>query len=378
MARRFQIRVSDEALDDLRRRLESTRWGSPPAAEPWESGVDYAYLQDLMDYWRSGFDWRQVEQRLNSYPQFLADIDGQTVHFVQVRADRDTYSNVIPVVLTHGWPYSFVEFLDFSARLTNPVASGGTEGDAFDVVIPSLPGFGYSSAFRDGFFTGDTVARLWHRLMTDELGYEKYATYGEDVGAAVSDWIGALNPGLVIGLFATHAAFPPEERSNDLTGAEESFRQWLSDKWKTASGYSVVQGTRPDTLAVALNDSPAGLAAWLVEKYHEWSGPEFDQSWSRDDILTTTGLYWFTQTIGTSFLDYYHGRMHPKPLPLVDVPVGVAVQWGERGFPREYAERTYTNLRYWTDLPRGGHFTAKQSPDLVATSMREFFAPLRE
>jgi pimeloyl-ACP methyl ester carboxylesterase len=378
MARPFQIQVSDDALVDLRRRLESTRLGNPPAAQPWESGVDYAYLQDLIGYWRSGFDWRQAEERLNSYPQFMADVDGQTVHFAHIAADRDTYPEVIPIVLTHGWPYSFVEFLDFSARLTNPLVYGGSKADAFDVVIPSLPGYGHSPPLNQGYLTGDAVARLWHLLMTDELGYDRYATYGEDVGATVSDWIGALYPDVVIGLFATHAAFPPDERGDDLTDSEESFRQWLSDKWKTASGYSAVQSTRPDTLAVALNDSPAGLAAWLVEKYHEWSGPEFDQSWSREDILTTTSLYWFTQTIGTSFLDYYHGRRHGKPIPLIDVPVGVAVQWGERGFPREYAERTYTDLRYWTDLPGGGHFTAKQSPDLVAAAMREFFAPLRE
>ncbi|MGH3650340.1 MAG: alpha/beta fold hydrolase, partial [Acidimicrobiia bacterium] len=191
------------------------------------------------------------------------------------------------------------------------------------------------------------------------------------------DWLGALYPDEVIGLFSTHAAFPPEERSDNLTKAEEEFRQWLTDKWSTGRGYSQIQSTRPDTLAVGLNDSPAGLLAWLVEKFREWSGPGFEEAWSVDDILTTTSLYWFSQSIGTSFLPYYHGRIHESPLPLVTVPVGVAVQWGERGFPREYAERTYTDLRVWSDLPRGGHFTAKQTPDLVAAAMRDFFADLR-
>jgi hypothetical protein len=183
-------------------------------------------------------------------------------------------------------------------------------------------------------------------------------------------------PDSIVGLFSTHAAFPPEDRSGELTEAEESFRSWLAEKWRTGRAYSEIQSTRPDTLAIGLNDSPAGLLGWILEKFHEWSGPDFEEAWSDDDILTTVSLYWFTSTIGTSFLPYYQGRRHDKQLPLVPVPVGVAVQWGERGFPREYAERTYTDLRFWTDLPRGGHFTAKQTPDLVARAMREFFALL--
>lgn len=377
MIEQFEIQVPDSDLADVGRRLASSRMNGAPAGEPWGSGVDYGYLEGLIEYWQSEFDWRRQEDWLNTFPQFTADIDGESVHFVHVAADRHRYSKAIPIIIGHGWPYSFVEFLDFSKRLTDPIAYGGSGRDAFDVVIPSLPGYGYSPPLVDGYFTSDVVARLWHRLMTDELGYERYATYGEDVGAGVSDWIGALFPDAVLGLFAPHAAFPPENRMDNLTEAEERFRQWLDDKWRTARGYSVIQSTRPDTLSVGLNDSPAGLLAWLVEKFHEWSGPEFEQSWTRDDILTTASVYWFTRSIGTSFLAYFHGRIHDKPMPLVDVPVGVAVQWGERGFPREYAERTYTDLRYWTELPSGGHFTAKQSPDLVAASMREFFAALR-
>jgi pimeloyl-ACP methyl ester carboxylesterase len=374
----FQIHVPDVDLDDLRQRLANTRLPRAPAAEPWESGVDYEYLRDLVDYWKSGFDWRHQEDRLNEFPQYMSVIEGQEVHHVHVRADRDRYSNAIPIILSHGWPYSFVEFLDFSKRLSDPLIFGGSANDAFDVVIPSLPGYGYSPPLVDDYFTDYAVAALWHRLMVDELQYERYATYGEDVGTSISDWMGALYPDSVVGLFATHAAFPPDKRSENLTKAEQDFRDWLSDKWRTARGYSAVQSTRPDTLAVGLNDSPSGLLAWLVEKFHEWSGPHFDQSWTPDDILTTTSLYWFTQSIGTSFLPYFHGRVHDKPIPLVDVPVGVAVQWGERGFPREYAERTYTDLRNWTELPSGGHFTAKQSPDLVASAMREFFSDLRD
>jgi hypothetical protein len=200
-------------------------------------------------------------------------------------------------------------------------------------------------------------------------------TYGEDVGTGVSDWLGALFPENVIGVFATHAAFPPPERGDDLSADETRFREWLSEKWATGQGYSQIQSTRPDTLAVGLDDSPAGLLAWLVEKFHEWSGPAFGDSWSADDVLTTTSLYWFTRTIGTSFLPYYHGR-HEPPLPQVPVPVGVSVQRGERGFPRAYAARTYLDIRVWNELPRGGHFTAKQTPDLVAADLHAFVTSL--
>ena len=377
MAEPFRIDVADAEITDLRRRLTTTRLGVAPAAEPWESGVDYAYLTELIEYWLDHFDWRARESAINRFDQYLAEVDGTRVHFVHARADRERYANAIPIILSHGWPYSFLELLPIVPWLTDPLTHGGHQDDVFDVVVPSLPGYGYSSPLADDHFTGEVVASLWHRLMTEVLGYSRYATYGEDVGTTVSDWIAALHPDTVIGLFATHAAFPPEERSHDLGEAEREFLAWLDEKWRTARGYSVIQSTRPDTLAVGLNDSPAGLLAWLVEKYHEWSGPDFAKDWSIDDILTTVSLYWFTGTIGTSFLPYFHERNHEKPLPLVDVPVGVAVQYGELGFPREYAERTYRDVRMWSELSRGGHFTAKQTPDLVARAMWDFFRPLR-
>jgi pimeloyl-ACP methyl ester carboxylesterase len=372
----FRIDISDDALADLHRRLAGYRPATALAGDPWESGVDHQVLGELIAYWDKGFDWRDRERWLSSFPQVMVEVGEQMIHAVHLRADPDLYEDPVPIVLSHGWPYSFIEFLDFSTRLSDPLSHGGGDGDAFDVVIPSLPGHGFSAALRDESFTGDVVARLWHRLMTEGLGYERYATYGEDVGTTVSDWTAALFPDQVMGLFSTHAAFPPKERTLDLSPAEEEFRMWLDEKWESSSGYSAIQSTRPDTLAVGLNDSPAGLLAWMLEKFHEWSGPGFAEVWSDDEILTTVSLYWFTETIGSSFLPYYHGRRHEKSVPMIDVPVGVAVQWGERGFPREYAERTYTDVRQWEDLPEGGHFTAKQSPDLVADAMRRFFAPL--
>jgi pimeloyl-ACP methyl ester carboxylesterase len=331
----------------------------------------------LVGYWADGFQWRVREAWLNTFPQYTATVDGHLVHFAHVRAVGDGPS-AIPIILSHGWPYSFAEMLEIVPHLTDPVSHGGETMDRFDVVVPSLPGYGFSEPFSVQPFHSRTVADMWHELMTDVLGYQRYATYGEDVGTSVSDWTAALHPEAVVGLFATHAAFPPDDRLDDLTPEEETFRQWLSTKWERESAYSAIQATKPDTLAAALNDSPTGLLAWLVEKFRTWSGGEegFREAWTDDEVLTTATLYWVTGTIGSSFRPYADSRSE-EGVPMIDVPVGVSVQRGERGFPRTYAERTYTDIRFWNDLPRGGHFTAKQTPDLVAADMREFFRLLR-
>jgi len=369
----FRLSVPEGQLADLQQRLAAARLPEPTPGEAWAAGTDLDYLAGLLRYWQDGFDWRRQEAWLNSFPQFTVRIEGQLVHFVHVRAPGGTAGSPapIPIILSHGWPYSFAEMLPLAQLLANG------PGPAFDVVIPSLPGFAFSEPMRHRPFTADGVARLWHRLMTEALGYQRYASYGEDVGAGVSDWTAALFPDAVLGLFATHAAFPPAERRKDLAGPERDFVAWLDRQWERERGYSMEQSTKPDTLAVGLNDSPAGLAAWLVEKFRGWSGcaGEVERAWSRDQILTTVMLYWVTGSIGSSFRPYYDGGKEPA-LPQVTVPVGVAVQHGERGFPRSYAERTYTDIRHWTELPSGGHFTGKESPELVASQMRAFFSRL--
>lgn len=373
----FRVTVPQQDLADLDERLERTRIPPHAFGTDWSAGTDQDYLRDLIEYWRHGFDWRAREAWLGSFPQFTAEINGQRIHFAHIRAPRSTHAAaVIPIILSHGWPYSFAEMLPLGEILADPAARGGDPADAFDVVIPSLPGYGFSASLKEQPFTSPVVAELWHTLMTEELGYERYATYGEDVGARVSDRTAALHPDQVIGLFATHAAFPPESRKENLSTQETAFIDWLAAKWTGEDAYARIQSTKPDTLAVGLNDSPAGLAAWLIEKFRTWSDGEFETAWTRDELLTTVMLYWVTQSVGTTFRPYFDGPLEPE-MPLIDVPVGVAVQWGERGFPRSYAERTYTDLRTWTNLPRGGHFTAKQTPELVATRMREFFRPLR-
>ncbi|MEF3405619.1 epoxide hydrolase family protein [Agromyces sp. CCNWLW203] len=373
----FTIGIDDDVLDDLRRRIEHRRLPRPTPGAPWSAGTDPAELERLLAYWGGAFDWRAIERRLNSVPQFTADVGGR-VHFAWIRAERRDPAPM-PIILSHGWPYTFAEMLPIAAHLADPANHGGGPGDAFDVVIPSLPGFGFSEAPGEGRFIASEIAERWHVLMHDVLGYERYATYGEDVGTWISDWTAALHPESVLGLFATHAAFPSAERRGDLTEEEIGFRAGLDAKWQGESAYSELQSTKPDTLAAALNDSPAGLAAWLVEKFRTWSGSDaaYRAAWSDDDVLTTVTLYWVTQSIGTSFRAYFDDRFDTAPMPLVEVPVGVAVQYREHGFPRSYAARTYRDIRAWQQLPSGGHFTAKQSPGLVAAAMREFFRPLR-
>ena len=245
-------------------------------------------------------------------------------------------------------------------------------------MLPSLPGYLYSDPMRDAPFTSERVAGLFHRLMTTELGYRRYGTYGEDIGAGVSDWIAHAYPDSVIGLYATHAAFAPDDQRDSFSETEKAFIDHMDDHWKGETAYSNTQSTKPDTLAAALSDSPAGLAAWIVEKFRTWSDCDGDlaRRFSVDDILTTVTLYWVTNSIGTSFGPYFDSR-HDSPVGRIRVPAGVSVMTKERGMPRESAARTYLDIRRWNELPRGGHFTAKEEPGLVAANMREFFRPLR-
>lgn len=357
----FEIHIPDAALHDLAQRLARVSLPPETPGAASESGLDLPHLSTLLAYWRDGYDWRAREARLNQFPQIVADIDGQRVHAIHINAQAAVNGERrLPIVLTHGWPYSFIEMTRLIPHLTDPTADV-----QFDVIIPSLPGYGFSEPLKNGPFTGERVADLWHRLMTDVLGYDRYLTYGEDVGARVSDWIAAKYPESVAGLYATHAAFPPKSRQNDLSEAEQQWIDWLNAKWARAGAYSQVQGTRPDILAVALHDSPAGLAAWVVEKLLGWSGDDPDRDWSADDLLTTVSLYWFSHAIGTSFRSYYDYRQETE-LPEIFVPVGVAVQHGERGMPQSYAARTYRDIRFWGELEDGGHFPAWQNTREVA------------
>jgi len=359
----FTLHVPDEDLDDLRARLERTRLLPDSPRKP-ASGLSAAYLRELIDSWID-WDWRAREAWLNRHPQFIAEIGDADVHFAHLRSER---ADAPALLVMHGWPHTFALQLDFADRLPD-----------FHVVVASMPGFAFSSPYADGPMSEKRIAATMHALMTDVLGYERYVTYGEDVTANVSDLIAARYPEQVAGIVATHAHFPTGEEREALTDtAERAFFDDLAARHGPDGAYGHAQATRPDTLAVALNDSPAGLLAWLSEKLVEWSDtPPGDPSAverriSRDRILTEAMIYWVTQSIGSSFRPYYEGADQPDPIPPTSAPAAVFIQRHEAGYPESLARRHYLDLRSFDRLDEGGHFTVGEVPDEMAQRVREF------
>lgn len=357
----FSIDVDEAVLDDLRGRLSATRWPTAAPGAAWEQGTDLGWLRDLCTYWAIGYRWRVHERRLNSYPQFLADVDGMRVHFVHVRRGG------VPLVLTHGWPSAFVEYLPLVDRL-----------EGFDLVIPSLPGYGFSE--RPDVCTTRDVAARWHRLMQG-LGYERYGACGTDFGAAVTTYMALDEPQPLLGIHLSNLDNTPTPTSA-LSDAERGYVAAV-ERWDHSErGYSFIQGTRPQTLAYGLTDSPVALAAWILEKWRLWadSGGDLSARFDRDDLLTLITLYWVTGTIGTSMRDYFDNRSTATatlpPDVYVTVPTGIANfhhNYAPEGtMPREWADRAYRVTRF-TDMPRGGHFAAVEEPDLLAAEIAAFF-----
>jgi pimeloyl-ACP methyl ester carboxylesterase len=375
----FTINVPGAVLRDLADRLARTRFPQRTAA-PWQAGADPDYLRELVTYWQDDFDWRARERELNALPQFTADIGGQRVHFVHARAAGSRPGRpTVPLVLTHGWPSSFLEMLPLAKLLADPAGHGGDPDDAFDVVIPSLPGFAFSSLPPTGPVTPPVLADLWARLMTGVLGYPRCGAYGGDIGSHVTGFLGARHRDRVLGIYTHHPNLHPVlDSARPLSAAEQSYLAARQAEHGSDSGYAAIQSTRPDTLAAALTDSPAGLAAWLVEKYRAWSdcGGDVESRFSKDTLLTIITLYWVTATIGSSFRSYYDDDQAP-PLPVVGVPAGITLTPEDRDYPREYAERSYPDIRQWTGPTRGGHFLPLEEPGLLAADLRAFFRPLR-
>ncbi|MGH3408615.1 MAG: epoxide hydrolase family protein [Streptosporangiaceae bacterium] len=372
----FQIHVSDDVLADLRARLTRTLFTSPSGSACWAAGTDPGYLRDLVAYWADGFDWRAAEAALNAVPQFTAEVAGRTVHFAHLRGRRAPGGPApLPLVLSHGWPGSFIEMLRAAPLLTDP----DDPADAFDVVVPSLPGFLYSD-LPQGPFTRQAVARVWHELMTETLGYPRYGAFGGDIGGGVTQWLGALYPGPVAGVHLTSAPMADEFPDRPATPDEQAYLDALQAYDLTDQGYSEIMWTRPDTIAAALADSPAGLAAWIVDKYRDWSdcGGDVTRRWDRDTLLTVLTLYWATGCIGSSFRSYYNYAQNP-PAPQIVAPTAVTLsnEPAYAGFPRSLAERRCADLRHWSTPERGGHFMAHEEPEQVARELREFFRPLR-
>lgn len=376
----FRIDVSDEILDDLRTRLAATRFTTRSGSQPWQAGADPDYLRRLVSYWLDGFDWRAREAELNALPQYQAQIGGRRVHYLHVPAKRPAEGPApLPLILSHGWPSSFVEMLPLVDRLTNPDRHGGDPAAAFDVVVPSLPGFLYSD-LPEGPLTRAAMAQTLHLLMTDILGYQRYGAFGGDIGGVVTGWLGARYPEQVAGIHMIHPPFPASFDSHPLSPAEQAFLDAEAAYDQTDGGYSAIMATRPDTIAAALTDSPAGLAAWLVDKYRDWSDHDGDleRRIDRDTLLTTITLYWTSGAIGSTFRQYFDFS-HNSPRPEITVPAAftVSAEPALANFPREIAERACTNIRHWSEPGKGGHFMPLEEPDLLASELRQFFTSLR-
>ncbi|MCT9820245.1 epoxide hydrolase N-terminal domain-containing protein [Microbacterium sp. W1N] len=361
--RPFEIHVDDAVLHDLHERLTRTRT-LPDAPRRPRSGMTAAYRDELLASWRA-LDWRAQERRLNAVPQFLAEVDGTTVHLAHRRAAR---ADAPALLIMHGWPHTFALQLELAAALPD-----------VHVVVPSLPGFAFSPAYPDRPVSEDELARTMHLLMTETLGYSRYLTYGEDVSANVSDLLASRHPQHVQGIIATHAHFPTRAERAELTAPDEvAFFARLAADHEADGAYGHVQATRPDTLATALNDSPAGLLVWLVEKLVEWSDAETDDPADlerligRDRLLTEAMIYWVTQSIGTSFRPYYEGADQPGGIAPTAVPAFVAIQRHEADYPESVARAFYRDLRGFERMPVGGHFAAAEVPEQLADHVRRF------
>lgn len=379
-AQPFRLNIPDSVIDDLRERLARTRFPEQVPGEPWAYGTDVTYLRGLVEYWRDRFDWRAQEARLNAFPQFKVPLNGIDLHFLHVEGKGP---KPCPLLLSHGWPGSVFEFLEIIPRLTDPARFGGDPADAFTVVAPSLPGYGLSFAPGQPRFSLEMIADCFAELMTGVLGYKRFAAQGGDWGAFVTSRLGAVHADKLIGIHVNLLAIrrDPKMLANP-TVDEKKFLGELEVWLKEDMGYQWIQGTRPQTLAFGLNDSPAGLAAWIVEKFRAWSdcNGDVESVFSKDHLLANIGLYWFTGAIGSSFWPYY-ARMHgPWPIP----DGGVKAPMGYAAFPREIlrpprsvAERMYADIRRWTQMQKGGHFAAMEQPAALAHEIVEFFRPLR-
>jgi pimeloyl-ACP methyl ester carboxylesterase len=375
----FTIRVPDEVLSDLQTRIRTTRWPGQAPGAGWEQGTDLEYLKRLLAYWANGFDWRTQERWLNTFKHFRAELGDIHIHFVHERARR---GRGIPLILTHGWPSTFAEYLALVPLLTEPEAHG-IDGPAFDVVIPSLPGYGFST--RPAHVNYRQIGTLWHQLMRG-LGYERYGACGGDFGAGVATFMALDDPAPLIGIHLSNLEISPHagDGSRPLSDAERVYlarrRQWD----EVERGYSAIQSTKPQTLGYALNDSPAGLAAWILEKWRSWTDcdGDLDGRFSRDLLLTMVTLYWVTQTITTSMRDYFDNRWHGVaigPQDFIHVPSAIAnfvrQSVSEGDPPREWAERLY-NVRRWTPMPSGGHFAPAEEPERLARDIAAFFGEI--
>jgi epoxide hydrolase len=374
--RPYRVSVPQADIDDLRERLARTRWARDLPGTGWERGVPTGYLRELAAYWAKEYDWRAHEAALNTLPQFITTIDGASVQFLHLRSAQP---DATPLLLLHGWPGSIVEFLDMIGPLTDPAAHGGDPADAFHLVIPSLPGYGFSGPLTEAGWTDGRTAVALAELM-DRLGYDRYGVQGGDVGAFIGPLIGRMAPGRVIGVHVNALVTFPSGDPAEMAALTEPERARLAamEKWQQqSSAYMQVQGTRPQTIGQALTDSPSGLLAWIVEKFQEWTNPAAllpEDAVDRERILTDVSIYWFTATAGSAAHTYFERFNDPAmwmPHERSTVPTAVAV------FPTDISIRAFasksSNVVRWSEFGRGGHFAALEAPDLLTADIREFF-----
>ncbi len=378
----FKIEIKQEIIDDLKSRLSRTRWPDEAKGAGWTQGTSLPFMKELVDYWLNKFDWRAQERRLNSFPQFMTEVKGWNIHFVHLKGKG---SKPIPILISHGWPDTFAGMLKLVPYLTDPASNGGKESDSFDVVIPSLPGYGFSG--RQTRLGWVNRAEILHALMTERLGYRRFAAQGSDVGAGVTTDLAYLHPEDLIGIHIHNdlrLPIPMPDRWT-LSQPEQEYLKLL-DGWEDEEGaYGHVQRTKPQTIAYGLNDSPVGLAAYIVEKFRAWGDTKGDveSRFTKDELLTTVMIYWVTETIGSTMRGYYEG-FHNPPMPWrkgkTEVPMGASLFANDYVFPhphpRELAERLYS-IKRWTIMPTGGNFAASEEPRLLAEEIRTFFRPLR-
>jgi pimeloyl-ACP methyl ester carboxylesterase len=377
----FKVHVEDSVLTDLRERLAKTRWPDQIPDSGWQHGPDTADLKTLCEHWRTDFDWRAQEARLNQWPQFITRIDGLDLHFIHARS---RYENATPLVLVHGWPGSYVEFLEILGPLTDPEAHGGKAEDAFHVVVPSLPGFGFSSKPREPGWSSQRMAEVIAKLMA-RLGYERYGAQGGDWGGGMVRWLAASDPHCI----GAHSNFPPFSRGGSPTPTETQRAEQRIAELADHKAYAVIQGTRPLALGYGLNDSPAGLAAWIVDKFWAWSdhGGRLENSFSKDELLTNITLYWVTGTMPSAVRIYFESSHNaPRPATMTPfesrktppAPMGFALFPKEINVPaRSAVEQAVPNVIHWTEMPKGGHFAAMEQPEALVGDIRIFFSRVR-
>jgi len=373
----FTIHITPETLTDLQDRLARTRWTDEIAGAGWEYGTNLAYLKDLVGYWQHHFDWRMQERALNAFSHFRAQVDGVGLHFIH---ERGRGEHPLPLVLLHGWPSSFWQMLTIIPLLTDPARYGGDAADSFDVIVPSLPGYGFSDRPGEKGMGVGRIADLLAKLLTEELGYERFATRASDLGAGVSQQLALTHAQQLIGIH--HSGTNPYvgQIPDNLTSAEQEFVA-NAERWSQQEmAYAMEHSSKPQTLAYGLNDSPVGLAAWIVEKFRAWSDCDGDieKRFSKDELLTNLTIYWATQTINSSIRLYYETVRNPGSWGRVEVPTAMLMSPKDMfPTPRAWVERSY-NVQRWTEIPSGGHFLEQEEPARVTEDLRAFFRPFRE